>query len=127
MSGPKFIDNLDGNTLAAAVARILQDGLPNETHGVGEASARPGHLDVASAFFSPSGFAQIADDLADVARIRLMVGAEPPKEARPPRRQPGETQQQFERRLLREGLHDLDEGLREERDRFPFSRSDLPP
>lgn len=123
MPGPKFIDNLDGNTLAAAVARILQDGLPNETHGVGEASARPGHLDIASAFFSPSGFAQIADDLADVARIRLMVGAEPPKEARPPRRQPGETQQQFERRLLRQGLHDLDEGLREERDRFPFSRS----
>lgn len=123
MPGPKFIDNLDGNTLAAAVARVLQDGLPNETHGVGEPSARPGHLDIASAFFSPSGFAQIADDLADVARIRLMVGAEPPKEARTPRREPGENQQQFERRLLREGLHDLDEGLREERDRFPFSRS----
>lgn len=123
MSGPKFIDNLDGNTLAAALGEVLRNGVPSGEDGEADVVARPAKLDIASAFFSPAGFAQIAPALSEVEQIRLMIGAEPPSEARPPRRAPGETLQQFERRLLRQGLRDLEDGLRRERDRFPFTRS----
>lgn len=121
MTGPEFIDNLDGNTLAAAIARILAGG--GAAGGMAEAGARPGKLDIASAFFSPAGFSEIADHLDSIEHVRLMIGAEPPPESRPPQRRLEETQAQFERRLLHEGLHQLDQGLREERDRIPFTRS----
>jgi len=120
MPGPEFIDNLDGNTLVAALVRVMAG--PVADGGMNEAGPKPGRLDIASAFFSPAGFAEIADSLANVERIRLMIGAEPPPEARPPQRRLDETPAQFERRVLREGLHELDDGLREERNRFPFTR-----
>lgn len=121
MTGPEFIDNLDGNTLAAAIARVLAGG--GADGGMAEAGARPGRLDIASAFFSPAGFSEIADHLDGIEHIRLMIGAEPPPESLPPRRRLDETQAQFERRLLHDGLNQLDQGLREERDRIPFTRS----
>jgi hypothetical protein len=121
MNGPEFIDNLDGNTLAAAIARILAGG--GAAGGMAEAGGRPGKLDIASAFFSPAGFSEIADHLDGIEHVRLMIGAEPPPESRPPQRRLEETQAQFERRLLHEGLHQLEQGLREERDRIPFTRS----
>src|SRR4051812_41651493 len=120
MHGPEFIDNLDGNTLVAALARVLT-GISADG-GLSEAAPKPGQLDIASAFFSPSGFASIADSLKDVERIRLIIGAEPPREALPPKRRIEESPAQFERRLLREGLHELDEGLRDERNHFPFTQ-----
>lgn len=123
MAAPTFIDNIDGNTLAAALGEVLREGISDPAGGVAEGAARPARLDIASAFFSPAGFAEIAPALGNVERIRLMIGAEPPPEARPPRREPGETLLQFERRLLRQGLRDLDDGVRLERDRFPFTRS----
>lgn len=120
---PQFIDNRDGNTLAAAITRVLTEGLPRPGAGFAEAGDPPARLDIASAFFSPAGFAAISGELDAVERIRLIIGAEPPSEARPPRRRLDETQMRFERRLLTAGLYDLDAGLREERDRFPFTRS----
>jgi hypothetical protein len=77
MRGPEFIDNLDGNTLVAALARVLT-GISVDG-GLSEAASKPGRLDIASAFFSPSGFASIADSLKEVERIRLIIGAEPPR------------------------------------------------
>jgi hypothetical protein len=120
MRGPEFIDNLDGNTLVAALARVLR-GIGADG-GLSEAEPKPARLDIASAFFSPSGFASIADSLKDVEQIRLIIGAEPPREALPPKRRIEETPSQFERRLLREGLNELDEGLRDERNHFPFTQ-----
>ncbi len=73
MHRPEFIDNLDGNTLADAIARVLDRGSGNQ--GLSEAGAQPSRLDIASAFFSPAGFAAIADALDDLERIRLMVEA----------------------------------------------------
>jgi hypothetical protein len=119
---PDFIDNLDGNTLAAAIGELLEQGLPGRRGTMGETGPRPGQLDIATAFFSPAGFAAISDRLEALERIRLIVGAEPPSETRPPRREPGVPPEKFERDLLRQGLGDLEEGLREERDRFPFTR-----
>jgi PLD-like domain len=116
--GPEFIDNRDGNTLAAALAAILS----GTKHGGGLQEATPGlcRLDIASAFFSPAGFSEIVDHLGEDDKIRLMLGAEPPLDSRPPRRRLDETPAQFERRLVREGLANLETGLREERDRLPF-------
>src|SRR6476469_7656283 len=123
MSNPEFIDNLDGNTLAAAIARVLKDGIPERDGAFGERPTPPGRLDIASAFFSPAGFAQIGKALDGIERVRLMIGAEPPSEALPPKRPLEETPLQFERRLLKQRLAELEEGLRRERDRFPFSRT----
>lgn len=123
MPGPDFIDNRDGNTLAAAIGDLLANGLPTRRSAAGEPGPCPGRIDIATAFFSPAGFAAISSGLLDVERIRLVIGAEPPSEARPPRRDPGVPPARFERQLLREGLNDLEAGLREERDRFPFTRA----
>ncbi|RWO41344.1 MAG: helicase [Mesorhizobium sp.] len=123
MSSPEFIDNLDGNTLAAAIHRVLKEGIQATGLGSAEQPRPPGRLDMATAFFSPAGFASIASALDGIERVRLMIGAEPPPEARPPKRPLEENEAQFHRRLLREKLGELDEGLREERNRFPFTRS----
>lgn len=121
MIRPEFIDNRDGNTLAAALAAILSGAMPGS--GLPEAGARPGRLDIASAFFSPAGFAEIVAHLDGIENIRLLLGAEPPLNSQPPRRRLDETQSQFERQLVREGLANMETGLREERDRLPFIRS----
>jgi hypothetical protein len=120
MIGPEFIDNRNGNTLAAALAAILSG---TGSNGGLQESAPPGRLDIASAFFSPAGFSEIVDHLNGLEKIRLMLGAEPPLDSQPPRRRLDETQAQFERRLIREGIAHLEAGLREERDRLPFLRS----
>ena len=122
MTGPEFIDNLDGNTLASALRLVLNGN--GATAGTDKSAAtRPTRLDMAVAFFSPAGFAEIARDLAHVERIRLLVGAEPPSVVIPPKRSLDETAGQFEKRLLREGLIRLEEGLRYERDALPFTRA----
>ena len=123
MPTPEFIDNRDGNTLARALAAVF--GAPGYGPGAAEegAAAPPAEVCIASAFFSPAGFAHIADELGLVPRTRLMIGAEPPPEAARPRRRPDDPPEpEFTRRRLREGLHQLDEGLRAERDHIPFTR-----
>lgn len=111
---PEFIDNLDGNTLAGALAALLK---------AQEGGATTPTLDIASAFFSPAGFAAVAGALDGVEHIRLLIGAEPPRDTTPPERRLGETPQEFERRVMREGLQELDAGLRRDRDRIPFTRN----
>ncbi len=120
MTKPEFIDNRDGNTLAVALADVL--GRAAQAKGSQEAGACPGRLDIASAFFSPAGFAQIVDHCDGVEKIRLMLGAEPPPDSQTPRRRLDETQAQFERRVVREGLANVEAGLRKERDWLPFLR-----
>ena len=93
MSEPEFIDNRNGNTLAAALAAVL--GGATLTGGAQKSNGGPGRLDIASAFFSPAGFAEIAPHLDGVEKIRLLLGAEPPPDSRPPRRALDETQAQF--------------------------------
>src|SRR4051794_23439653 len=112
---PEFIDNRNGNTLAAALVAILSRTKPGS--GLQEAAPGPGRLDIASAFFSPAGFSEIVDHLGEIEKVRLMLGAEPPLDSRPPRRRLDETPAQFERRLVRDGLANLETGIREELDR----------
>ena len=122
MPGPEFIDNRDGNTLAAAIGDILENGILKENGALGERGSVPGQLDIATAYFSPAGFTAISAKLGGLEKLRLIIGAEPPSEANPPQRQPGIPRDRFARELLHKGLDDLEDGLREERNRFPFTR-----
>ena len=112
MAQPVFIDNRDGNTLAHALGDAL--GATNEP---------PSELRIATAFFSPSGFARIADHLHAVPDVRLILGVDLGAPTSSGRKDLGEAESTFERRRLHSGLRQLDDGLWDERDRLPFTRS----
>ena len=116
MTITQFIDNREGNTLAKAleVALTVVDEWGNPL---------PHGLDVATAFFSPSGFNRIAPHVAQLQRIRLMLGVEPPAESAIARQRLAESREEWDARRLREGLAQLQNGLQAERDQMPFSRS----
>ncbi len=119
-SGPAFIDNRDGNTLARALAAMLGVNRASKSDDTSEV---PRHVRIATAFFSPTGFAHIADHLTRVPDVRLLLGADlgmdPPKD----RKRLDETQAGFERRCIETGLQGMSEGLAQERDHLPFNRT----
>lgn len=108
---PTFIDNQDDNTLASALAEALDDESPS-IHEVR----------IATAFFSPSGFAHIADGLANVPDVRLLLGVDAVPGA-PEQRRLGESERAYNRRTMQAGLRRLSMGLARERDRLPFART----
>lgn len=111
-----FIDNRNGQTLAKALEAVLTG------RGAWE-NPIPRELDVATAFFSPAGFSRVAPHVEKLQHIRLLLGAEPPPESVVARRHLDETREAWAARRLREGLTQLETGLRAERDQLPFSRS----
>ena len=117
---PDFVDNRDGNTLARALRGFLSGGASG---GAAEAPDPPGAVRIATAFFSPAGFARIDNPLERVPEVRLLFGADPIPAAPGPRKRLDETAEAFERRLLRDGLRRMEEALRAERDRVPFDRA----
>ena len=121
MGKPDFIDNRSGNTLAQALGDAL--GLGVAENGQGEPADPPDELRIATGFFSPTGFARIADYLQPIPDVRLMLGADLAADEPGSRRRLDETEAMFERRRMRAGLHRMDAVLRQERDRLPFSRS----
>ena len=119
-----FIDNLNGNTLAQALADVLGEmqGIAADG-GIGEPGLLPDEVRIATAYFSPAGFAQVADHLGPVASVRLMLGVDLAAAPMDDQRRLGESNAQFERRRMAEGLDRMDRALRLERDRLPFIRS----
>ncbi len=118
---PDFIDHFDGNTLLAALKTAL--AVP-EGPGGGFAYQPDTYEEVciATAFFSPAGFAALAAALEAAPKVRLLIGAEPPPEPLHPERKPGDKPRAaFERELVREGLEQVRQGMRRERDRMPFT------
>jgi len=110
---PLFIDNRDGNTLARAITTHLA-ALRRE-------GKTPAELCVASCYFNPQGLELIAGEARHVPRIRLLLGADPAPEATALRRTPYDpTEPEFTRRRVRQGLVQLEHGLRRERDLLPF-------
>ncbi len=116
---PVFVDNRDGNTLAQALGEALRGA----TDGVGEPTGAPDQVRIATAFFNPTGFAQIADHLRRVAVVQLLLGADLSGHAAGERRQLDETEAMFERRRMHSRLREMDGTLRRERDQLPFSRT----
>lgn len=120
MSRTSLLTNQGGNTLLSA----LQAALPDAAAASGLAETPPAvpALDIATCFLSPAGFGTLAERLDQAARVRLLLGAEPAPEAWRTARRPGDPPPvAFLRREVAEGLRLLDEGLRRERDRQPFS------
>lgn len=110
---PVFVDNRDGNTLARAITRHLEALRRN--------GRVPVEVCVASAYFNPQGLQLLNREIRHVPKILLLLGAEPTPEAarrRPEPRDPPEPE--FTRREIREGLLDMERGLRGDRDFLPF-------
>ena len=135
MSGPEFIDNLDGNTMAAALLRLLEVDAggkdmstgPHDAPGAGKGTPRTGlgtvdELRIATAYFSPSGFTQVVHAIAPIPSVKLLLGSDPIADGELWRRKLGEDDDKFARRSVRESLQRQDKNLREERDHIPFSR-----
>ena len=112
MGKPEFIDNRHGNTLVEALGEALR-----------ASGAPPDELRIATGFFSPGGFARIADGLSDIPDVRLMLGVDLGASPADARRTLGETAEAFERRRLGDGLKRNDAALYGERDRLPFTRA----
>ena len=117
---PDFVDNRDGNTLAHALGAFL-GARPDS--GAAEPGDVPDSVRIATAFFSPTGFAWIADHLSPVPTVRLLLGADPATGVNDERKRLDETPERFEKRRMQIGLRRMDEGLRHERDRLPFTRT----
>ena len=117
---PEFIDNRDGNTLAHALGSVLGT---HERSVATAATDAPDAVSIATAFFSPTGFAQIADHLEPIPSVRLLLGADPAIGLANERKRLDETPETFERRRMRIGLRRMDDALHQERDRLPFART----
>lgn len=122
MPDPQFIDNLDGNTLARALVQALE-GVSTMGDAQEEAVDPPKEVRVATAFFSPAGFAHIADYLKPVPTVRLMLGADMAAVQQTEPRNLVESESAFKSRRLRDGLNRMEKKLRWDRDRLPFTRS----
>ncbi len=121
MLAPQFIDNQNGNTLAQALEGALESS-QNEGD-TSSAKAPPDEVRIATAFFSPAGFALIADWLKLVPTVRLMLGVDLSVRTPSERRHLNETESAFESRCLKTGLDSVEEALQWERDRLPFTRT----
>ena len=76
---PKFVDNRDGNTLT--------DALNGHLEWLNSVYASPAELSIATGYFNPEGYSLIADQLDDLNKTRLLLGAEPtPSHLRPQRK-----------------------------------------
>ena len=121
MSKPDFIDNRNGNTLAQALGDALSIGVGDS---IGEPTNPPDEVRIATAFFSPTGFARIADHLRPVPEVRLMLGTDLAAAGAPyDHRRLDETEAMFARRRMQVSLERMNDALRRERDHLPFTRS----
>ncbi len=116
-SRPDLLTNQGGNTLLAALRAAIPDAPAHAAPGMADAAPALAEVSIATAFVTPAGFAAVAPQLDQAARVRLLLGAEPAPEAwralRPPAASP--------RRELADGIETLEAALRRERDRMPFT------
>jgi hypothetical protein len=111
---PEFIDNRGGNTLATALAAHLD--------WLAETYREPVELAIATGYFNPEGFALIADKLARLPRVRLLLGAEPTPPPVRPVRKPGDPPgERFEAHLVEAAIRANYEGLIKDRNHLAFT------
>ncbi len=116
MTAPEFVDNRNGNTLAAALNARLRH--------LAETLRQPVDVAIATGYFNPEGFARVAKALRQAGKVRLLLGAEPtPPPARPIRHLGDPRGARFEARLTREALELNERGLLRDRDFLAFSRA----
>lgn len=109
---PEFIDNRNNNTLEIALNNVL----------LANSECPLALLRIATAYFNPGGFFKIADRLENVADVRLLLGSDLFGRTIDEKRKLGETETDFEKRRLNQGLKSMQNSLCLERDRLPFDR-----
>lgn len=110
----EFVDNRGGNTLDVALVARLEW---LATHMV-----NPTDVAIASGYFNPEGFGRIADALAKVGKIRLLLGAEPvTPPARPLRHLKDPRGARFEGKILSDALSLNTAGMLRDRDALAFT------
>ena len=111
---PDFIDNRDGNT--------LQQALLGHLAAQREAGDPMEDLWIATAYFNPEGLELLAQEVARIPRMRLLLGAEPTPEPLRHVRKPGDPDEpEFTRREVQLALQRLAQGLERDRDWLPFT------
>lgn len=85
MTGPTFIDNQDGNTLAKSIRLHLE--------ALREGGNSPEELCIASGYFNASGWLRIADEVEQLGKVRLLLGTEPSPSTDLHLRQPGDARE----------------------------------
>lgn len=112
---PEFIDNRDDNTLASALRGHLDS--------LAEKLRDPVELSIATGYFNPGGFQQIAGHLGRVSRVRLLLGAEPISPPRIPVRSIDKDPRgpAFQHRLVQQTLEEEEKGIRADRNLLEFS------
>jgi superfamily II DNA or RNA helicase len=114
VSQPEFVDNRDGNTLAAALVARLRH--------LAATLREPVDVAIATGYFNPDGFGMVAEALRQVGRVRLLLGAEPtPPPARPVRHLSDPRGPRFEAKLTADALRLNEQGLLRDRDRLAFA------
>ena len=111
-SFPDLIDNLKENTLSLALKSILKKQSDISKYD---------EVCIATAFFTSSGFFQIADELINTTSVRLMIGTEFFSKNLFSIKPIGETETQFQKKQLQDSLKSLEKGLWQERNYLPFN------
>ena len=110
---PEFVDNREV-TLAHALCAHMDWLHENYKH--------PVELSIATGYFNPEGFNLLVDRLARLAKVRLLIGAEPiPPPAKPLRMPNDPPPERFEKKLLDEALKLNSKGLEQDRNLLEFS------
>jgi len=110
---PEFVDNRELKLVEALKAHL--DWL----HATYQ---QPVEVSIATGYFNPEGFALVADKLARLARVRLLLGAEPIPPPAKPLRMPGDPPpDRFEATLITEALKKNEKGLERDRNLLEFS------
>ena len=69
MTGPRFVDNRDGNTFAKSIREHL-----STLRNTGQS---PQELCIATGYFNASGWMRVAEEAERIDKVRLLIGAEP--------------------------------------------------
>jgi hypothetical protein len=111
---PEFATNGPGGRVADAICAHLAH--------LRETLAHPPELAIATAYFNPGGYELLADELDHVAKVRLLIGAEPSIPERPLRRlADSTTPARAARAQLRRALEGHARTLVEDRDLLGFT------
>ena len=111
---PEFATNRPGERVADAICAHLAH--------LHETLAHPPELAIATAYFNPGGYELLADELDHVAKVRLLIGAEPSIPERPLRRlADSTTPARAARAQLRRALEGHARTLVEDRDLLGFT------
>ena len=116
---PDFIDNIEGNTLSKALKNLL-NGDENQLDSFQIINIEQARI--ATAYFSPSGFSNIAKAISHIPSVKLLLGSDPIADNARWQKKLEESESFFFERKLKEKLSEQERLLRLERDLIPFNK-----